>query len=495
MSVAPPSRIIIAPQPGYQTEFLSRPETEVLYAGEAGGGKSFALLLDALRYIHERDYKAIIFRRTFPDLGHLIQEAMEIYKPLGADYKEQNHSFVFPSGAMIRFSHLQHTKNIYDHQGQQYDFIGFDELPQFPKLAYVYLFSRLRGKNPNIKRYMRGTGNPDGEHLLWVKARFIDCLEPLKPKWFLTAGDRDTEVPAGTNGAISRCFVPSIRSENMALMGNDPDYESRLNQLPEAQKRALKFGLWDYLDKPFQLIKTAWWQRALNGGVPHKPGLNAIGADYAESGDKAVMLAGTGNRVLKVQEWPGMKTTEFGQILYKEHMERGRYQCVTGVDAVGPGVGAYHTLQELGIGDRVDPCTHKDPSFDAKYLKLAIKLHFDCWRSQAWWKLKEDLENGEIDLSALQSEEGYYDNLHMLQEEILAHTYEVRNGFLRVTSKDELRKADSIGRSPDRADALVIWNWVRTRPPESFQADPDDGDYGGFRVGNEGASEEAGAWV
>ena len=104
--------------------------------------------------------------------------------------------------------------------------------------------------------------------------------------------------------------------------------------------------------------------------------------------------------------------------------------------------------------------TYKDPAFDLKY-RGAYK--FPNLRSQMWWKLRMDMERGLIDLSALADPECQFDDLQTLQEEILSITYEVDHGEIKVASKKDLRKADKLGRSPDWADALAGWNWVRNR--------------------------------
>jgi len=449
------------PQEGMQEVFCESSETEIFYGGQAGGGKSIALIIIGARYISEPNYKAIIFRRTFPETEELITEARKIYTPLGGVYKGALHAFVWSNGAKVMFSHMQHIKDIYSHMGRQYDFIGFDELTHFPKLAYTYLFSRLRGTNPKIKKFMRSTGNPDGPGLLWVKNRFYDPMTPLQAAFFKTFASRDVKVTQDTPGAISRKFVPCVRSENKALMDNDPEYENRLDQLPEDKKRALKEGLWTLMDKPDQLIQSEWWEAATNGANPyHDDGNYTIGADFGthQGVDKSVEFVGKGNRPYSCRSWPKTKTTQFAQILADSANSVTHNRVMIGIDSIGPGTGVADELEEHHkLAAIVDRCSHKDPIFDEKYIG---DIQFDNLRSQMWWKMKKDMEDGLIDLSLFQGA-AYFEDYHELEEEILAHTFRVYNGKLIVVSKEELRKPEHIGRSPDYADALVIWNWTR----------------------------------
>jgi len=470
-----PEKIIIAPQAGRQTEFCRSSETEVFYGGEAGGGKSAALLIDAAYQVPIDGYKAIIFRRTYSDLEGLINLARQWYCPTGAKYNESKHLFKWPNGSQIKFAHMQYVKDIYTHQGQEYDYIAFDELPQFPKLAYVYLFSRLRGSNPKIKRFMRSTGNPDGPFLLWVKNRFFDPMEPSKGAYFKTVNDKDVKVNKGDVGAISRKFIPCVRAENKILMDADPEYENRLDQLPEDKKRALKEGLWTMQDKPDQLVHSDWWEAAIKGKNKFVDnGKYTIGADFGthQGVDRSVEFLGIGNKPYRCRNWRQTKTTEMARLLAATASSVDRSNVMIGVDSIGPGTGVADSLEDdHQCGTILERCTHKDPIFDAKYIG---DIQFDNLRSQMWWKLKLDFEDGNIDMSAFMekptkangeidedSDQGYFDEFNILQEDILAHTFRVYNGKLLVIAKSELKKPENLGRSPDFGDALVIWNWTR----------------------------------
>jgi hypothetical protein len=467
-----PPNTIIAPNPGMQSAFLERWETEVFYGGEAGGGKSWALLLDALRGISHQTFKAVIFRRTYPDLEELLHRAIQLYTAPGlwGKYNAQFYTFRFPSGAWIKFRHINHPKDVYKYQGQEYDYIGFDELPQFPRFVYLYLFSRLRGTDPDVHRYIRGTGNPDGEGMLWVKERFIDSADPLETGFYSSGqNDADIRVDPFTPGSVSRCFVPCIRQENTHL--DLDEYEAHLNLLPEAQRMALKHGLWTLPDRAHQLVLGRWLEASLKGKNAYN-GITrwALGMDYAREGkDQTVIVTGRGNQPRRVECWPRTSTVEASKLLADRIAIYG-YQCVAGIDTVGPGAGVIDSLRKdyPKLRDRAFAMDHKDATFDLKYQKaFKGRYRFDNLRSQMYWKLREDFEYGRIDLSYLQGPDGYFDGLHKLTQELLAHTYEIgKSGQIVIISKEDLRKPEILGRSPDFADALAIWNFVRDRKPD-----------------------------
>ncbi len=172
------NNIIWKPQPR-QAAFLARGEYEALYGGAAGGGKSDALIAEALRQVHIPHYRAIIFRKTFPECRQLIDRSLAVYAAAypKAKYNASQHVWVFPSGAKIYFGSMQHDSDKIKYQGQQYDFIGFDELTHFTWDEYSYLFSRNRPSGKGTRVYIRATTNPGGIGHGWVKERFITAAD------------------------------------------------------------------------------------------------------------------------------------------------------------------------------------------------------------------------------------------------------------------------------------------------------------------------------
>ena len=239
--------VVWSPQPK-QMAFLERPEYEALYGGAAGGGKSDALLAEALRQVHIPHYRAIILRKTFPQLSELIDRSREIYQPAfpAARYNGTAHCWTFPSGAKIYFGSMQREADRTQYQGKRYDFVGFDELTHFSWAEYSYMMSRNRPGGAGTRVYIRATTNPGGRGHGWVKDRFITAAKPLTP----IVGEYTVVAPDGTAHKIkrSRIFVPATVFDNQKLLTNDPTYIANLAMMPEAEKQALLYGSWDSFD-------------------------------------------------------------------------------------------------------------------------------------------------------------------------------------------------------------------------------------------------------
>lgn len=238
------NRVIWTPQPR-QLEFMRRSEDEVLYGGAAGGGKSDALVCEALRQVNLPFYRACIFRKTYPQLEEIISKSHKYYRAAypGAKYNDSKHVWTFPSGAKIYFRSMAHKTSYLQYQGLSFEYIGFDELTHFMREEYEYLISRNRANGPGARVYARATANPGGIGHGWVKERFIDALKPGVGKAFYS----EAETPEGKKVQTkkTRAFIPATVFDNRILLKNDPGYVGNLASLPEADKKALLYGDWN----------------------------------------------------------------------------------------------------------------------------------------------------------------------------------------------------------------------------------------------------------
>ena len=244
------------PNKGPQTEFLAAPERDVLYGGAAGGGKSYALLADALRYAHNPNHRGLLLRRTLGELTELIDKSRQLYMKAfpEAVFRESKSTWLFPSGATILFSYLDRDTDVTRYQGQSFNWIAIDEITHYPTpYVWEYLRSRLRTTDQSIVPYMRCTANPGGVGGWWVKKMYIAPTKPNTPFW---AKDVETgrilrygssnEDKAG-RPLFQRRFIPARLTDNPYLMASG-EYEALLHSLPEVERRRLLEGDWDVTD-------------------------------------------------------------------------------------------------------------------------------------------------------------------------------------------------------------------------------------------------------
>lgn len=254
---------IIKPQAGAQEQFLATSADICLYGGSAGGGKTFAILLEPLRHIINKHFSAMIFRRTSPAItnpGGLYDEALNIYPNIGAKgYKSPNHYFVFPSGAKVVMSHLQYDDTVHSYQGSQIPLIIFDELTHFSWKQFMYMLSRNRSAKAGIKPYIRATCNPDpdswvAEFISWWIDQETGLAIPERSgiiRWFVVIEDvviwGDTKEELKEKYDVepkSFTFIRSSIYDNKILLQNDAGYLANLQAQDQVTREQLLNGNW-----------------------------------------------------------------------------------------------------------------------------------------------------------------------------------------------------------------------------------------------------------
>ena len=255
-SIEDSTEIVFTPNKGPQVDFLAAPEKEVLYGGAAGGGKSFAMLVDLLRYASNGNHRALLLRRTLAELTELVDQSRKLYPKAfpGAIFRESKNTWSFPSGATALFSYVDKDSDVTRYQGQSFTWIGVDELGQYPTpYVWNYLRSRLRTTDPGIETYMRASANPGGVGGWWLKKMFVDPAPPNEPFW---ATDIESSKilrygpyhPLHADKPLyHRRFIPARLTDNPFLMESG-EYETMLLSLPEVERRRLLEGDWDVAD-------------------------------------------------------------------------------------------------------------------------------------------------------------------------------------------------------------------------------------------------------
>jgi hypothetical protein len=276
----------IAPQPGPQEQFLSTSADIAIFGGAAGGGKSYALLLEPLRNLGVKGFSALILRRTTKEVmnvGGLWTEAEKIYPRVGAEARIGDLAWRFPCDGqnadnVVKFDHLEHEQDKHKYQGAQCPLICFDELTRFTEGQFWYMLSRNRS-TCGIPPYVRCTCNPDAGS--WVARLISWWIEPSTGypiaersgvlRWFIRIGgqliwanSREElleDYPESQPKSLT--FIAAKLDDNPALTSKDPGYRANLLALPHVEQQRLLWGNWNIVDSegaewPPEYFQSIW---------------------------------------------------------------------------------------------------------------------------------------------------------------------------------------------------------------------------------------------
>ncbi|WWR17293.1 phage terminase large subunit [Lachnospiraceae bacterium JLR.KK008] len=256
----------LAPQAGPQTQFMASSADIIIYGGAAGGGKTYALLLEALRHKDVKSFGAVIFRHNYNQItaeGGLWDASQKIFNqvPDAHSRKSPKLHWRFDGGAKLSFAHIERDEDLKSWQGTEIAYIGFDELTHFTKHQFLYMLSRNR-TTCGIRPYVRATCNPDSDS--WV-AEFISWWIDQETgyaipersgqiRWMVVLndiiywGDTPEELAKKYEVNVEDCksvtFIASRLEDNKILMESDPGYLANLKAMTEVDMERLLRGNW-----------------------------------------------------------------------------------------------------------------------------------------------------------------------------------------------------------------------------------------------------------
>ena len=271
-----PEEVKIGPQPGPQTAFLTTEADIAIYGGAAGGGKTFALLLEPLRHIENPLFGGVVFRRNSVQVrneGGLWDESQRLYPLLNGYPREAFLEWSFPEGPTIKFAHLEYDKSVLDWQGSQIAYIAFDELTHFTEKQFFYMLSRNRSMS-GVPGYVRATCNPDADS--WVR-NFIDWWigkdgYPIpersgKLRWFIKKDDsihwantREELLERFGKDELPKSvtFIAANVHDNQILLKKDPSYLANLKALSRVDRLRLEGGNWNVRATAGMFFRREW---------------------------------------------------------------------------------------------------------------------------------------------------------------------------------------------------------------------------------------------
>ena len=321
--------IQIKPQAGPQEVFLSTPADIAFYGGAAGGGKTFAALMEPLRHIMTvAGFGAVIFRRETPQItaeGGPWDKAGELYRPLGAVARQSPVlDFRFPPHHnTIRFAHMQHESDRFNWDGSQIPLIIFDQLEQFLRKQFFYMMSRNRS-TCGVRPYIRANYNPvppDDPTGGWLHEfvgwyldddGYPDASKSGRIRWFVNVSDslhwfnsKKEAIAAFPHiPPLSFTYILSTVHDNRILLQKDPDYLAKLHGLNLVEQE--------------RLLRANHFIREAAGKVYNRTWYEIV--DALPAGESRSVrfwdLAATQRKVDKGAATAGVKMVRIGNIFY-----------------------------------------------------------------------------------------------------------------------------------------------------------------------------------
>ena len=470
---------------------------ELLFGGGAGGGKT--LLVTIWMAVECRKYPGITIglgRKAMSNLGKTTVATLltEAHKYLGVSSDDYTYKapgspepgIYYKNGSSITLHDLAYMPS-----DPNYDRFGslplthavIEEIGELDKKA-VSSFSSRKNRKLNHEYNITGktvmTCNPSNN---FAREEFYDP--------YVALGGGDYQSWSAGNvfangemhiGKAKRVFIPSLPTDNPFL---SPNYIQDLMRLPEAQRRRLLEGDWDFDTAEGQLISAHQIQTTEQWESDAR---SAFGCDPSHGGDGCIFVEKKGGVVLDAerlaipQDDPHFdKDTFIAQSYINWVTARGGGYEDAALDAVGIGAGVLNACNRLGwyvnafvagstkgvrILDRYGNIID-DPGQNDKGVPL-----FNNIRSQGYVDLADELVKGALKFKA---DIPYFQEF---RKDFAAHKVDYKERQSIVESKRELKKR--LGRSPDYSDALLAADWVDKNRPQDFEYDGEvSGGFGG----------------
>lgn len=279
------------------------------------------------------------------------------------------------------------------------------------------------------------------------------------------------------------CVSPDVTAIRISgldhpnVVADDPDIIPGAVSRLAIERRARKYGIDSSLygsrvrgiaplESSDALIKAVWVEAAghryLDVGLRRGPRSMGVDVANSENGDEAAICRGLGAVALEVDAFKCPDANVLGAEVVAEALADDIEPMHVGVDASGVGAATVNEAKRLGFrvsalhsGRGKMQTMDEDADIEEGQKRVANEEKFDTRRSQMYWKARDDLQHGRVGLDPTDRE---------LMLDLIAVTWKSSRGLICVEKKEDVRKR--LGRSTNKGDAFVYWNWVRPRRAE-----------------------------
>jgi phage terminase large subunit len=398
---------------------------EVLYGGSAGAGKSWlgclwittlCLQYGGIRCLIGRTVLTQLRLTTLNTLFETLQ-SMGLKSGEHYVYNGQSNVITFQNKSEIILKDLQYQPsdpNFDSLGGLELTAVFVDEAAQISQLAYNILKSRIRFKltEYGLQPKILMTCNP-GQ--VWLKKVFyLPYIQDTLPE--------------------TMKFVPALPTDNPHLPHS---YIEMLKTLPQAQRRRLLEGDWNYMDESDAIFDFDSISNSVFLISPNTTDKKYISVDVARFGtDRSVAIVWSGLVVLEVFVYSKLSTTELSSEIRELIQKYGVHPNNVIVDSDGVGGGVADQIRGTNFVNNARPLHDQN---------------FSNLKSQCYVKLSELFKEGMISLNIMDPS-----TTDELTQELLAVKLKDvdKDNKVAVQSKDEMKKI--LGKSPDLSDALMM---------------------------------------
>jgi len=486
----------IKPQQGFQEKFLSSSADIVIGGGAAGAGKTFALLLDPVRYLRVPGFGGIIFRRTTKQIkieGGLWDTSEKLFPIAGGMAVESRREWNFPAKTKITFEHLEYEKDAKNYQGAEIPYIGFDELTHFTKKQFTYLMSRNRS-TCGIKPVIRATTNPDADSWVrdlidwWVDDKGFIIPERDGVLRYFTNDNNNFVFGATKKEVIDKCphifgkmegkvdniedliksitFIEGDVYENKKLLDKDPGYLANLMAQPEEDKMRLLERNWNIKIDGLSVAKPEKISDIFTNEI-------AVGqeryitVDHARFGnDLCVIVSWRGWKAIKIHILTKSDSHDILKVIRSEmfHIRTGASNVIIDQDGTGV-IDLLKGCKVFNGGGSVIKIPNRPESYQNLKTQLSYRLCEDIINQNL---MSIDLDNIYVDgdkATSVRVKGKEYDIKTLIEKQLRSIRRKDPDGLKKRIIPKEEQKNILGGMSPDFADAIVMRKYFDLRRP------------------------------
>ena len=450
------------PNPGPQTRAYLSEADQLLYGGQAGGGKSHLVVGCGIN-VHQR---GMIFRRELTQTDGLEEEARKIIGDKAA-FNGTDLEWTWGTGKTLKLGAMRQADSWRDHAGRERDYMAFDEAAEFLEEQVLSIQAWLRSETGRRTRIIFASNPPRTAEGLWIIEWFAPWIddhypnpaEPGELRNFVMVDGKTVWVESGEPTTIdgelyfpqTRTFIPASLEDNPYR--NNPEYRAKLMALSEPLRSQLLYGKFSagLQDEPNQVIPTSWVRAAMDRWT-EKPPLDipqcAIGVDCAAGGSGQMVLAPRHDayfcELIKIpgKDIPEDKPGGWCAGIIVSNRSDG---SVVVVD-MGGGYGGpiYEKLQE----NTIDSYAYKGASSTTKRTRDK-QYGYTNLRSAAYYSFRELLDPDQPGGSVAQLPPD-----RRLLAGLCAPTFTITPQGIKVEPKEAVVKR--LGWSPDESDSVVM---------------------------------------